>query len=176
MQITHAVRTGALLCHHFALFFGNSLDGPFHPWHVESNRIQSNPKNKLKCGLVWPENIVLWSIPDVAFLDAVTDCIEWQWFSKVLPSPCDYVHHCSMTVFRTIPPESSMVTHIGHIQPRPLRTKISPDYLNIFTIKWTVDGERPLQKMFCNFALRNTVFVVTGNFGTKWWTTTHPCM
>ena len=27
--------------------------------------------------------------------------------------------------------------------PWPLRTKISPDSLNLFTILWTVDGERP---------------------------------
>ena len=29
----------------------------------------------------------------VAFLDAAADCVAWQWFSKVLPSPCGYIQH-----------------------------------------------------------------------------------
>ena len=37
----------------------------------------------------------------VAFPDAAVDCVEWQWFSKVLPSPCGYVHHGSITVSQT---------------------------------------------------------------------------
>ena len=44
----------------------------------------------------------------VAFLDALADCIEWQWFSKVLLSPCGYVHHGSRTVSQTIPPVDSI--------------------------------------------------------------------
>ena len=48
----------------------------------------------------------------VAFLDAQADCVEWQWFSKVLLSPRGCVHHGSMTVSQTIPPEGSMVTCI----------------------------------------------------------------
>ena len=80
----------------------------------------------------------------VAFLDAAADCVEWQWFSKVLPSPCGYVHHGSMTVSQTIPPEGSMVTCIQQqFLPLAFTHQDSPDSLNLFTILWTVDGERP---------------------------------
>ena len=48
----------------------------------------------------------------VAFLEAAADCVEGQLFSKVLPSPCGYVHHGSMTVSQAIPPEGLMVTCI----------------------------------------------------------------
>ena len=140
----------------FALFLGNNLDGLFHLWHVESDV-------KLKCGLDWPENTFPLSfgpsqmtsgsensafvckvnkcLPlckiqfQVAFLDAVADYVEWQWFSKVLPSPCDYAHHGRITFSQTIPPEGFLPLAFTH--------KISPHSLNLFTILWTVDGERP---------------------------------
>ena len=110
------------------------------------------PKNKLKCGLVWPENTFplsfspsqMTSGPEnsaaflhkinkclplrtiqfqVPFLDAAVDCFEWQLFSKVLPSPCGYVHHGSMMVSQTIPSEGSMVTRIQQRFPPLAFTK-----------------------------------------------------
>ena len=77
----------------------------------------------------------------VAFLDAAADCVEWQWFSKVLPSPCGYVHHGSMTVSQTIP-EGSMVTHsaavsaLGLYAPRfPLTPWIFSRYYELWMVK-----------------------------------------
>ena len=98
------------------------------------------PKNKLKCGLVWPEKFPLSLGPSqmtlglensaafprkinkclplcliqfqVTFLDAVADCVKWQWYSKVILNPCGYDHRGSITVSQTIPPEDWMVTHI----------------------------------------------------------------
>lgn len=36
--------------------------------------------------------------------------VKWQWFSKVLLSPCGFIHYSSMMVSNTIPPEDSMIT------------------------------------------------------------------
>ena len=136
-------------------------------WAIQSKSIF--PKNKLKCGPVSTRehvSTVFWSISDdlgarehfctknfllciiqfqVAFLDAEADCVEWQWFSKVLLSPCGYVHHCSMTVFPNNTAWGPRWSHAfnSNFRPWPLRTEISPDSLNLFTILWTVDGERP---------------------------------
>ena len=81
----------------------------------------------------------------VAFLDAAADCVEWQWFSKVLPSPCGYVHHGSMDGFSNNTAwgldghaHSAAVTALGLLAPRfPLTPWIFSQYI------WTVDGERP---------------------------------
>ena len=76
----------------------------------------------------------------VAFLDAAADCFECQWFPKVLPSLCGYVHPGTITVSQTIPLDSlDGHTHsaaVGWSLPWPLRTDIdiSPDSLNLFTI------------------------------------------
>ena len=147
------------------------------------------PKNKLKCGLVWPENYFplsfcpsqMTSGPEnsavfvckinkclplciiqfqVAFLDAAADCVEWQWFSKILPSPCGYVHHGSMTVSQTIAPEGSCSCSFSSgFSPWLLRTEI--------------------MIIICNLALRNVIQLTDNSltkFGTKWWTMTHPCL
>ena len=147
----------------FVLFIGNSLDGLFHLWHVESghpffpktswNVDSSDQRTRFHLSLVhlrWlraqrtlqrfcskinkclPLCIIQFQ---VAFLDAVADCVEWQWFSKVLPSPCGYVHHGSMTISQTIPPEGSMVTLIQQqFPPLAFSIEISPDSLNFHNI------------------------------------------
>ena len=80
----------------------------------------------------------------VAFLDAEANCVEWQWFAKVLLSPCSYVHHGSTMVSQTIPPEGSMVMRIQQRFPLLAFThEISTDSLNLFMTLWTVDSERP---------------------------------
>ena len=73
------------------------------------------------------------------FLTAAADCVEWQWFSKVLPSPCGYVHHGSMAVSQTIPLDG----HAHSAAVSTLGTEISHDSLNLFTILWMVDDEIP---------------------------------
>ena len=79
----------------------------------------------------------------IQFQFQTADCVEWQCFSKVLPSPCGNVHHVSMTVSQTIPPEGLMDRQIQQRFPPLAFTKISPESLNLFTILQTVDGERP---------------------------------
>ena len=99
-----------------------------------------------------------------AFLDAAADCAEWQ--STLEPMSGDVLYG-GLMVSQTIPSEG-LVMRIQQWFPWPLDTKISPDSLNIFMILWTVDGERP------------KLFELTDNslmkFGTKWWTTIHPCL
>ena len=78
----------------------------------------------------------------VAFLDAAADCVEWQWFSKVLPSPMSIMvaWRLSQTIITWGSQWSCAFT--SSCCPWPLRTEITPDSLNLFTILWTVDGER----------------------------------
>ena len=117
---------------------------------------------------------------EVAFLDAAADCVEWQWFSKVLPSPCGYVHHGSMTVSQTIPPEGSMVTHIqqsfsalGIYTPIfPLTPWIFSQYYEL----WMVKDLNYLQSCAEKHCALNWLDNSLRKFGTKCWTTTHPCL
>ena len=123
----------------FAIFVANSLDGLFPLWHVESNVHFSQKQAEMWTRLTREDvSSVFRSISDdfeprelvaflrkmnkclplciiqfqVAFLDTAADCVEWQQFSKLLPSQWGNVHHGSMMVSQTIPPEGLMVTHI----------------------------------------------------------------
>ena len=138
MQITHTVGTDAPPYHHRGWFFYFSL---VTVWMVFFIFGMYNPISKLKCGLVWLENTFPLSfgpsrmtsgpeklggvfcakinkclplcIIQFLFLHAAADCVEWQWFSKVLPSPCGYVpSFLALRFSLTIPPEGSMVTRI----------------------------------------------------------------
>lgn len=39
---------------------------------------------------------------ELALVDAVTNCVHWQWFSKVFPSPCSNILHGIMLVFNAV--------------------------------------------------------------------------
>ena len=204
MQITHAVALmhphtitdGWFL--HFSLvtvwmiffIFGTVESNVRFPPKTSWNLDSSDQRTRLSVHLRWLQvqrtrrrfcakliNAFLCIIQfQVAFLDAAADCVEWQWFSKVLQSPCGYVHHGSMTVSQTILPEGSMVTRIQQ-QFLPLAFT-HKDSLNSFTILWAVDGERP--KFFAILRWETLSLKLTDNsltkFGTKWWTMTHPCL
>ena len=106
MQNTHALPDAAPYHYRglvFALLVRNSLDGLF-PLGPENSAAFLCKINKclLLCKIQF----------QVAFFDAVADCVKWQWFSKVLPSPCGYVHHDSMAVSQTIQLEGLMVMGI----------------------------------------------------------------
>ena len=80
----------------------------------------------------------------VAFLDAVADCVEWQWFSKVLLSP---LAMSIMVAWRFLK-QYRLRARWSHAfsssyRPWPLLTEISPDSLNLFMVLCTVDGEIP---------------------------------
>lgn len=47
-----------------------------------------------------------------SFLDATEDNVQQQWFPRVLPSPCGYVRHSSITVPNAVAPKGSKVTLI----------------------------------------------------------------
>ena len=123
--ITNAVGTNAPPYHHRGWFLQFSVDDL---WHVESN---------------------------VTFLDAVADCVEWQWFSKVLPKPSGYVYHKSMTVSQTIPPQGSMVTHIQQWFPHLafMYRDLPESFHNIMNCGWRKTY------IICSIVLRNTDFV-----------------
>ena len=169
----------------FALYVVKGLDGLFHLWQVEIRRPFFQKTNL--SGLVWPENTFplpfdpsqMTSGPEnsvlfmckmkclplckiqfqVAFLDAAADCVEWKWFSEVLPRRCGYVHHGSMTVSQTIPPKGSMVMCI---QQRALASTHQdfpwlPEYCHEI-----MNGE------WCNRVLRKIVFELTDNSLEVW--------
>ena len=113
----------------FALFLANSLDGlfifgtsiqrPFFPktsWNVDLSKQRTHlhwlqplrTREVFLCKINKCLSLCIIQF-QVAFLDILAECVEWQWFSKVLLSPCDYVHHGSITVSQTIPSEGSMV-------------------------------------------------------------------
>ena len=100
---------------------------------------------------------------------------EWQCFSKVLPSPCGYVHHGSMKVSETPLPEGSMVTRIQQ-QFLPLTFMhwdfpcLPESFQNIMNWGWWKTY------ILCNLVPRNIVLTDHSlvKFGTKLWTTTHP--
>ena len=146
----------------FALFVSNSLDGLFHLWHVGSN-VRFSKKQPEKWTRLTREHAytVFQSISDGFGPKELWNVLSENDFSKLLPSPCGYVHHDSMTVSQTISPECSMVTRIQ--QRFPPLAFTHQDFLNLFMILWTVDV----------FDLTDNSFTM---FGTKWWTTTHPCL
>ena len=101
-------------------------------------------KNNLKCGLVRPQHTfplcvspsqmssgpeksaVFLDVVDIclslcmveselAFVDAATNCVYWQWFSKVFLSPCSILYTMMWVfnaVFNAVLPEGSKVTDI----------------------------------------------------------------
>ena len=100
----------------------------FHLWHLQSNICFSQKQAEMRTRLTRQQVFTVYSVHlekltsgpgnsaeflrkinkclplciiqcQVAFLDAATDCVEWQWFSKVLLSPCGSVYHGSMTAF-----------------------------------------------------------------------------
>ena len=126
---SHICRSQRLV---FALFIGNSLDGLFHLWHVESN-VRFYQKQAWMWTRLTREHVstVFRSISDDfgprelctklinAFLlhDANSSCISWcsgglSWVTMIFQSTAEpYVHHGSMMVSQTIPSEGSMVMH-----------------------------------------------------------------
>ena len=62
----------------------------------------------------------------IEFLDASADCVEWQWFSKVVLSPCGYVHNGGMTVYQTILLRPNL--SLNPVGPQP---KTNGHYTNI---------------------------------------------
>ena len=110
-----------------ALFIENSLDGLFHLRHVESKvcffpKISwkvdaSDQRTRFHClsvHLRWLHAQRTRQRFCAKFLNAKYNFklhflmqrrTEWQWFSKVLLSPCGYIHHGSMMVSQTITPD-----------------------------------------------------------------------
>ena len=185
MQITHAVDTDAPPCHHRGWFLRFSLVTVWMGFFILGtsfgpSQIPLGPENSAvflckinKCLL--PFMIQL----QVSFIDAAEDCVEWQWFSKVLPNSCGDVHHGSIAVSQTIPPEGSMVMRIQQrFPPLAFTHQDFPwhpeSFHNMMNCWWWKT------KIMCNIELRNTVFKLTEisltKFGTKWWTKTHPCL
>jgi len=78
----------------------------------------------------------------VAFLDAMSDCVQWKWFSKLLLSTSGCIWQSSMTVSCAILSEGSKVMHIQGLLPYPTQTEIPLDYLNLVTVLWMEDDER----------------------------------
>ena len=142
--------------------------------------IQMGPKNLAAFLHKINKCLLLWIIQfKVEFLDAAADCVEWQWFSKVLPSPCGYVHLGSMTVSQTIPLEGSMVMRIQ--QQFLSLAFIHRDFLTpwIFSRYYELWMVKDLE-FFAILCWETLNFELTDNylmkFGTKWWTTAHPCL
>ena len=153
----------------FALFVGNSLDGVFHLWHIESD-IHFSWKESWN---IWPDNTFRLSFGPsqktsgpknmAAFLSKSSKClplciIQFQvssswcsgklcWVTRIFQSTPEPMWLCSIMVawrflkqYRLRARWSRAFSSGFH--PWPLH-KISPDSLNLFTILWTVDGEKP---------------------------------
>ena len=197
MQITYAVGTDAPPYHHRDWFL-HLVWMVFLASLTHRIRYPFSPKNKLKCGLVWPENMFPLCFEQthmplgpeflrkinkciikfqVAFLDAEADCADndfpkysWAHVAMSIMIAWRFLKQYRLRARWTC-------AFCSGYRYWPLRTNISPDSLNLFTILWTVDGERP---KFFAILCWETFFELTDNsltkFGTKWWTTTHPCL
>ena len=104
----------------------------------------------------------------VAFLDATADCIEWQWFCKVLPSPCGYVYHDGFSDNTAWGLDGQ--AHSASVSALGLYALIFPPNPWIFSRYcelWMVKDWKIIFELTDNSLMK---------FGTKCLTTTHPCM
>ena len=104
IQIAHAMGTNAPPYHHRGCFFHFQSGWSFSS---SAHRIRCPffPKNKLKCGLVLPENTFPLSLGPSQMTSGPKK-------SAAFLHKCGYVNDGSMTVSQTILPEGSMVTRI----------------------------------------------------------------
>ena len=116
MQITHSVGTDKPPYHYrqiFVLLVGNSLDGLFHLWHIKSDFRFSKKQSEMwtrqtreyVSTVFGPSQIT--PGPETGLRNSVSVQnfklhFLMHRFSKVLLSPCGYVHHGSMTVSQPI--------------------------------------------------------------------------
>jgi len=165
---------------------------PKTSWDDKPSEMRSGPENSLAS----PHRNDVKLSPciteiQVAFLDAMSDCVKWKWFSKWLLSPEHmWLFESSMMVSCAMPSEGSKVTHI---QQRSTEIDcLTLHRLRFLWIAWILwqnyvwkmmKGINALQSWIekCDsFFMFIYLFIFFDNslkiFGTKWWAMTHLCL